>query len=552
MVKFNFLFLFFCGILINAQIITGKIISEETNKPISFVKIGIENENVGSNTDVDGNFTLNLESINSQKMVRVEAAGFEMYRVSIKDFIKSNSQTIILKEKTHDIAEVKISPKKLVEKNWGVNTKSKSILYSVNPNLRKEEYLRETALAFDTKKLAKILKINLNIAGFTSDKPVVLRYGIYSDNGGMPGELINDEELTIQLTKEKIIDGTVTLDVTKSNIWVQGKFFVGIQFMNDFDGRIYISAALMRTGFTRSFYGNWEKMPIAAPAINIDVKIDKNYKNHYETERNGNNLNNLPSAELLTSIEKFKSEAERTSYGRNEAQGKVFKGHDIETYYESYGNGEPLFLLHGNSGSIKDFYRQIPQFSEKYRVYAVDTRAQGKSKDFTKNDFTYMQFANDLKQLVDYLKLDRINIVGWSDGGNTALLFALNYPQYVNKMVLVGANLFPEGVDQTFINEIRVGYKRLESENNPENQNQLRLMKLMLEQPNIKPELLNAIRNPVLVTAGEKDVILESHTKLIHKSIPNSNLKIFKGASHYVVQEQPKEFNKAVLKFLND
>ena len=279
------LLLIFLSSSLFSQTINGKIISNESQEPWSYVIIGVESENVGAITDKEGNFSLNFDKINPEKVVKVEVAGFQIYKSSVKDFIKSNPQTIVLKEKVKQIAEVKIKPKKLVDKNWGVNTKTKSVLFVVNPRRNPDQYIRETALEFETKKNSKIQKIHLNVASFDAKEPVFLRYSIYNEKDGMPNELIIDKEIAAELTKDKIVDGTFTIDVSDENIWVKNKFFVGIQFMNDFAGGVYISAALFRPGFTRSFYNGWEKISIAAPAINIDVKVDKNYKNVEEDSK---------------------------------------------------------------------------------------------------------------------------------------------------------------------------------------------------------------------------------------------------------------------------
>ena len=115
----------------------------------------------------------------------------------------------------------------------------------------------------------------MNIAEFNLEKPVILRYTIYNDEKNRPGKSLLEEEITIELTQDKIKDGVFTLDVNDQNIWVQGKFYVGIQFVKEFEGNIAISAALFRTGYMRQFYGKWDKVSIAAPAINIDVKVEK-------------------------------------------------------------------------------------------------------------------------------------------------------------------------------------------------------------------------------------------------------------------------------------
>lgn len=111
----------------------------------------------------------------------IEVSGFEAYKIPVEELVKTSPVKIFLQEKVKEIEAVILKPKKLADKNWGVNTKTKHVLFSVNPELRKDEYLRETAVEFKTGKRAKILKINLNIASMKSDKPIVLRYSIYND-----------------------------------------------------------------------------------------------------------------------------------------------------------------------------------------------------------------------------------------------------------------------------------------------------------------------------------------------------------------------------------
>jgi hypothetical protein len=124
-------------------------------------------------------------------------------------------------------------------------------------------------------------------------------------------------------------------------------------------------------------------MTIAAPAINIDVKVDKNGKNSKDEVKDNDHKVSIWLRILVSIIWKLK-----TIYGKNDAAGNILKLNDAELYYEIYGEGEPLVLLHGNGGSIKEFYKQIPELSKEFKVIAVDTRAQGKSKDFTKGDLT--------------------------------------------------------------------------------------------------------------------------------------------------------------------
>ncbi|OCA71020.1 hypothetical protein BBI01_12210 [Chryseobacterium artocarpi] len=237
-------------------------------------------------------------------------------------------------------------------------------------------------------------------------------------------------------------------------------------------------------------------------------------------------------------------------YGKNESAAQYLKLKDLDLYYEVYGEGEPLVLLHGNSGSIKDYYQQIPVLSKQYKVIAIDTRGHGKSKDTSRKDFTYKMFADDVKAVADHMKLDKINIVGWSDGGNTGLEFALKYPDRLNKLVAIGANAFPEGVEQRLMDHFTNQMTQLNQLNLPEMFNERRVMKIMLTEPHISKNDLNTIKNPVLIIAGDKDVIKPDHTEFLSKQIPNAELKIYKDTSHMVPYEKPDELNKDILSFL--
>ena len=545
MKKLNFLFIFFLYAAFQAQTITGTIISKEENKAIPYVKIGVEKEKFGTISNEKGEFSIDLSSINPAKNIKIEVSGFEPYAQNIGNFIKKNPQHIILQEKVQNIKEVKLVPKKLVDKNWGINTKNKSVSYSVNPQQNKESFLGETALEFSTRKRAKIKNINLNISQFNSNKPVLMRYTVYSEDNGLPGKSLLEEEINLELTGDQIKDGVFSLDVNDQNIWVKGKFFGGIQFLKDFDGNIKISAALFKTGYLRQFYGDWEKISLAAPAINIDVKVDKDGKNDSEEKEVEDNV-----SASLQDYSSFLEEAKKSGFGKNSLAGKTLHLKDADVYYEIYGKGEPLFLLHGNGGSIDAFSKEIPELSEHFTVVAMDTRAQGKSTDTSTEHLTYIKFADDVKALADELGFNKINILGWSDGGNTGLEFAVKYPNNIKKVITSGANVFPNGVGEKMVEDMKNDTAKMKAESKP--LNAIRLQELMIYEPKITKNQLNNIKAKVFVLAGENDLILRSHTEYIAKEIPNSKLKIYKGASHGVPIERAEELNKDVIEFLKN
>lgn len=236
-------------------------------------------------------------------------------------------------------------------------------------------------------------------------------------------------------------------------------------------------------------------------------------------------------------------------YGHNKAVGKYCQLPGVKLYYETYGAGEPLLLLHGNGESISSFQKQIAVLAKQYQVVAVDTRAQGRSVDTLTTPLTYELFAADAKTLLDSLHLPKASILGWSDGGNTGLLMALRYPTYVSKLVTMGANLFPttEAVDAKLLRQSEQARQALAKKGDVAHE---RLLTLVLTEPHMRYAELAAIQAPVLVLAGEKDIIKQAHTQAIAAHIPHARVVILKGATHYAPQEDPALFNETVLRFL--
>jgi len=238
-------------------------------------------------------------------------------------------------------------------------------------------------------------------------------------------------------------------------------------------------------------------------------------------------------------------------YGTNDCAGHWAKVNGIDLYYETHGQGEPLLLLHGNSQSIQAFTHQIPAFEKQYRVIAVDTRGQGQSTE-DGTPYTYELFADDVGALLDELKLDRVHVVGWGDGGNIGLLLALNYPAKVKNLVTMGANIYMNDhvMDRSVLKEMEAKREALRSDTSGTAQHAARLLTLLLTGPQRVYEDLQAIQCPVLVMSGENDLIKEDHTRGIAAHLPNSTLHIAKGEDQYFPVTHPAKFNAIVLDFL--
>ena len=223
---------------------------------------------------------------------------------------------------------------------------------------------------------------------------------------------------------------------------------------------------------------------------------------------------------------------------------------DIKHFYISKGQGDPLILLHGNGEDSSYFDGQIDVFAKQYQVFAIDTRGHGKTPRGTA-PFTIRQFAEDLHDFMDQHQIEKAHILGFSDGANIAMIFAMRYPKRVGHLILNGGNLDPAGVKRATQIPIEIGYRiarRFAGKSDSAGKN-AEMLGLMVNDPNIDPKKLAAIRAKTLVIAGTKDMIREDHTRLIASKIPDAELVFIEG-NHFIANRKPGEFNEAVVSFL--
>jgi pimeloyl-ACP methyl ester carboxylesterase len=237
------------------------------------------------------------------------------------------------------------------------------------------------------------------------------------------------------------------------------------------------------------------------------------------------------------------------AYGNNSAAGKYYNIRGFRMYCETYGEGRPLLIIHGNGGSIGDFTNQVPYFSKKYRVILADSRAQGKSLD-PGDSLSYEMMADDLNALLEAMKIDSALVIGWSDGGINGLLLAIRHPDKVIKLASTGANLVPDttAVPQEIWDMVDSPYHALKTKAglSAKEKGDFKLLKLLVEQPHIALSALETIRCPVLVIGGDHDVILPQHTLQIFQHIPRAYLWILPNSGHSTPIFYKDDFNHAV------
>lgn len=200
---------------------------------------------------------------------------------------------------------------------------------------------------------------------------------------------------------------------------------------------------------------------------------------------------------------------------------KLIEVNGVCLHYVVEGEGKPVVLVHGNGESHEIFDVLIGQLVDAgYKVYAPDSRGHGLNEPL--DEYHYADMAEDMFQFIKHLGLEKPAFYGFSDGGIIGLMMEIVHPGTVGVMSVSGTNLSPKGLTRDFIDEYTEIYKK---EPNP-------LLRLMLEEPDINPCDLEKISVPVLVTAGENDLILRQETVCISDHLPKAELAIVKGADH--------------------
>ncbi|MGV0995381.1 alpha/beta fold hydrolase [Empedobacter falsenii] len=527
-----------CTIL-QAQIKLKGSVKDSNNLPISYCSIGIKNSEVGAITDENGNFSIEIPENLSKSQLIFDALGYDEISKSIEE-VQQNS-IIILNEKSISLSEVTLKTEKMKEKIIGQKTRP---MLTFSKMFNQNVPTIEQGNIFEIYPNTKLNAFNFHIIPSSKYEEITLKVNIYVVKNGLPTESLLDENIIyktsttgwqkIDLTPYKFrfknVDKiAVTLQLVDYKKLAQEDFVFGVSAKKS------LAKDLL---FRYQSQGNWEASAGVFIA-NLDILYSKDKLTINEEKPEEIDA----KTKELISYYQHKESAKKSIYGKNKS-GKYIDINDAKIYYEEYGQGEPLIFLHGNNGSIEDFYQQIPFFAKHYRVIVLDTRGQGRSTDLTNTPYTYEEFANDLFQVIQKLNLKKVNLVGWSDGGNTALIFNAQHPELVNKIVTIGAVLNPNGVSKELIENLK------NLANKPSENTNLRLIELMLNEPNITKLELNKIQNPVLVIAGEKDEVKESHTKEIQQNISKAELLIIPNSTHYVPFEQPKILNEAILKFL--
>ena len=246
--------------------------------------------------------------------------------------------------------------------------------------------------------------------------------------------------------------------------------------------------------------------------------------------------------------------ASRTAHG-----GQSAEINGVRIYYETFGAGPPVLVLHGGTAFLESMHYQIRALAQSHFVIAPDSRGHGRSIDGD-GPLSYAQMADDMLKLLDDLQISKADIVGWSDGGIIGLDLAMRHPERVGRLVVIGANYNVSGLkhpppadaspDAAEVADLRKVYERLAPDPAHWPIFYRKVVAMWRSQPSYSVDDLAQIKTPTLVMAGELDEIKREHTDALAKAIPGSQEYTVTGATHLAPLEQPEAVNREIRKFL--
>lgn len=227
-------------------------------------------------------------------------------------------------------------------------------------------------------------------------------------------------------------------------------------------------------------------------------------------------------------------------------------------HYAVYGSGTPILLLHGGLSHQLSWFSQLPWLVASGRqVILVDSRGHGKS-GLGDIELSYGLLALDAVQILDQLKIQSTDIIGWSDGANTALILARYWPKRVQRIVAISGNSDPSGLTPMARRQNLNASSGLNSgiyrwwigAGKHLDELEKRLKKLWQNGPNLHPEDLLAIKAPTLVIIGENDLVTSDHAKQMAAQLPDGDLSIIPAGGHSTLFTHAHQVNILIAKFL--
>ena len=232
----------------------------------------------------------------------------------------------------------------------------------------------------------------------------------------------------------------------------------------------------------------------------------------------------------------------------------------IHMYYAVYGAGDPVLLIHGGLGHADLWASQVRDLMKDHTVIVADSRGHGRSSR-NAEAYSYDLMASDYLALLDYLKVDKVALVGWSDGGIIGLDIAMKHPERLSKLFAHAANVTVDGLDpkvmesklfNTYIAEMGADYQKLSKTPGEFDAFVEQIGHMWATQPAWSDAELAKITVPTAIVLGDHDeAITRAHTEHMAEVIPGAQLVILKDASHFAMLQDPAGYTKAVRDFID-
>ena len=230
----------------------------------------------------------------------------------------------------------------------------------------------------------------------------------------------------------------------------------------------------------------------------------------------------------------------------------------VKIWYAMFGSGQPVILLHGGLSNSNYWGNLVPVLAKDYQVIVMDSRGHGRS-GHNNEPLGYDLMASDVLALMNFLKLDKAAIVGWSDGAIIGLDIAIHHPERLTKLFAFGANSDPDGlmdisqspVFKAALTRLRTEYQQLSPTPEEYDSFQAQVMGMWDTQPHFTAQDLHGIQTSTWIVDGDRDeAIKRSNTHFMADQIPDSGLLIEPRCSHFCPLQDPAQFNADVVRFL--
>lgn len=406
--------------------------------------IGVRDKAFGTVADSLGNFSFVIPqtSVNDSDTIVFVRVGYTTIRKAWKDLGKADWKIAMAPSPLMLLQEVAIKGEKGKIVTYG-RTPTKIYLtpraYKNIPRSDVKGREQATILNIDDNIFLRELNLFLMMSNYAR---ITYRVNFYTVNNGLPDQLINTTDIIYE-TKET--QGWKNINLQDYNIHLKGydKIAIGLQLIDselapkDTAKSSFLIAAypspLKKSYFRVKSESEWITVNSSYLYINIKASRLKGKTSNANEER----------SDGLAKKEPMPADHLKLMLGNNPDFGHWVDVDSGRIYYESYGKGEPLILLHGNNESMASFREQLIPFSKKFRVIAVDSRGQGNSTDQSKASYSYELFAKDVNRVMDKIGIKNANVLGWSDGANIGLILSYKYPNRVEEACCFWCKSFP-------------------------------------------------------------------------------------------------------------